>query len=60
VTNTSVQGTAIEVLKKAGESLHAAEIAKLFIEAGLWKSDGNKLEAAVSARLYSDIKSNCD
>ena len=56
----SVQSAAIEVLKGAGKPLHAAEIAKLIIEAGLWKSDGKTPEATVSARLYSDIKSNGD
>jgi restriction system protein len=56
----SVQSAAIEVLKKAGKPLHAAEIAKLIIEAGLWKSDGKTPEDTVSARLYSDIKSNYD
>ena len=56
----SVQSAAIQVLKEAGKPLHANEIAKLIIEAGLWKSDGKTPEATVSARLYSDIKSNGD
>jgi len=54
----SVQNAAIEVLKGAGQPLHAAEIAKLIIESGLWKSNGKTPEATVSARLYSDIKNN--
>jgi restriction system protein len=56
----SVLNAAIEVLKEAGKPLHAAEIAKLIIEAGLWKSNGKTPEATVSARLYSDIKNNGD
>ena len=56
----SVQSATIQVLKEAGKPLHASEIAKLIIEAGLWKSDGKTPEATVSARLYSDIKSNGD
>jgi restriction system protein len=55
-----VQGAAILVLKEAGKPLHSTEISKLIIEAGLWKSDGKTPEATVSARLYSDIKSNGD
>jgi restriction system protein len=45
---------------EAGKPLHATEIANLIIGAGLWKSDGKTPEATVSARLYSDIKSNGD
>ncbi len=51
---------AIQVLQQAGTALHASEITKLIIEAGLWKSDGKTPVASVSARLYSDIKSNGD
>ena len=56
----SAQSAAIQVLKEAGKPLHANEIAKLIIDAGLWKSDGKTPEATVSARLYSDIKTNGD
>jgi len=56
----SVQSAAIQVLKEAGKPLHANEIAKLIIEAGLWKSDGKTPEATVSARLYCDINSTGD
>ncbi len=56
----SVQSATIHVLKEAGKPLHAIEIAKLILEAGLWESDGKTPEATVSARLYSDIKSNGD
>jgi restriction system protein len=55
-----VKTAAIQVLQQAGTALHAKDIAKLIIEAGLWKSDGKTPEATVSARLYSDIKSNGD
>lgn len=56
----SVKIAAIQVLKEADRPLHAREIAKLIIEAGLWKSDGKTPAATVGARLYSDIKSNGD
>jgi len=56
----SVQSATIQALKEAGKPLHANEIAKLIIEAGLWKSDGKTPEATVSASLYSDIKKNGD
>jgi restriction system protein len=56
----NVQSAAIQILKDAGKPLHAAEIAKLIIEAGIWKSNGKTPEATVSARLYSDIKNNGD
>lgn len=56
----SVQSVSIRVLKEANKPLHATEIAKLIIEAGLWKSNGKTPEAAVSAWLYSDIKSTED
>ena len=46
--------------REAGKPLHATEIPKLIIEAGLLKSDGKTPEATVSARLYSGIKSNGD
>ncbi len=52
----NVQDAAIQILKDAGKPLHAKEIAKRIIEAGLWSSDGATPEATVSARLYSDIK----
>jgi restriction system protein len=56
----NAQSAAIQILKYAGKPLHAAEIAKLIIEAGIWKSNGKTPEATVSARLYSDIKNNGD
>ena len=52
----NVQDAAIQVLKEAGKPLHAKEIAKRIIEAGLWVAKGKTPEATVSARLYSDIK----
>jgi restriction system protein len=54
----NVQAAALEILKGAGRPLHAKEIAEQIITAGLWQSDGKTPEATVSARLYSDIKSN--
>ena len=56
----NVQDAAVEILKGAGKPLHAKEIAKRIIDGGLWKSEGKTPDATVSARLYSDIKSNGD
>lgn len=56
----NIQDAAIQILKDAGKPLHANEIAKLIIDAELWKSDSKTPEATVSARLHSDIKSNED
>lgn len=46
--------------ERGKQTAHTNEIAKLIIEAGLWKSDGKTPEATVSARLYSDIKDSGD
>ena len=56
----NVKSAAIQVLKEAGEPLHAREIAKKIHAEGLWESAGKTPDATVSARLYSDIKSNGD
>jgi restriction system protein len=56
----TVQNAAIQILLSAGKPLHAKEIAKRIIDGGLWKSEGKTPDATVSARLYSDIKSNGD
>lgn len=48
----SVQTAAIQVLKEAGKPLHATEIAKLIIEAGLWKSDGKTPEAYQCVQVF--------
>jgi restriction system protein len=56
----NVKDAAVQILKNAGKSLHAKEIAERMIEAGLWSSDGKTPEATVSARLYSDIKKHGD
>ena len=56
----TVQDAAIQILLSAGKPLHAKEIAKRIIDGGLWKSEGKTPDATVSARLYSDIKSNGD
>ncbi len=56
----SIQSAAIQVLNEAGKPLHANEITKLILQAGLWTSDGKTPEATVSARIYTDIKSNGD
>lgn len=55
-----VKTAAIHVLQHAGTALHAKEIAEQIMTAGLWQSDGKTPDATVSARLYSDIKSNGD
>jgi restriction system protein len=54
----NVQAAAMEILKGAGRPLHAKEIAEQILAAGLWQSGGKTPDATVSARLYSDIKSN--
>ncbi len=56
----TVQDAAIQILLSAGKPLHAKEIAKRAIKAGLWQSEGKTPDASVSARLYSDIKKNGD
>ncbi|MGI6391219.1 MAG: HTH domain-containing protein [Kiritimatiellia bacterium] len=55
-----VKTAAIQVLQQAGTALHAKDIAEQIMAAGLWQSGGKTPEATVSARLYSDIKSNGD
>jgi restriction system protein len=45
-------------LHQAGTALHAKDIAEQIMAAGLWQSEGKTPDATVSARLYSDIKSN--
>lgn len=55
-----VKTAAIQVLQQAGTALHAKDITELILAAGLWQSDGKTPDATVSARLYSDIKSNGD
>jgi len=55
-----VKTAAIQVLQQAGTALHAKDIAEQIMAAGLWQSGGKTPDATVSARLYSDIKSNGD
>src|SRR5690554_4803904 len=55
-----VKTAAIQVLQQAGTALHAKDIAEQIMAFGLWKSEGKTPDATVSARLYSDIKSNGD
>lgn len=55
-----VKTAAIQVLQQAGTPLHAKDIAERIMVAGLWQSEGKTPDATVSARLYSDIKSNGD
>jgi len=56
----NVKTAAIQVLQQAGTALHAKDIAEQIMVAGLWQSGGKTPDATVSARLYSDIKSNGD
>ncbi len=56
----NVQDAAIQILKEADKPLHAKEIARRIMEAGLWSSDGKTPEATVSACLYLDIKKHGD
>lgn len=55
-----VKKAAMQVLQQAGAALHAKEITERIMAAGLWRSEGKTPEATVSARLYSDIKTNGD
>ena len=55
-----VKTAAIHVLQQAGTALHAKDITEQIVAAGLWQSDGKTPDATVSARRYSDIKSNGD
>lgn len=55
-----VKTAAFQVLQQAGTALHAKDIAEQIMTAGLWQSKGKTPDATVSARLYSDIKSNGD
>jgi len=55
-----VKTAAIQVLQQSGTAMHAKDIAEQIMAAGLWQSGGKTPEATVSARLYSDIKSNGD
>jgi len=53
-----VETAAIQILQQAGTALHAKDIAERVMAAGLWQSEGKTPDATVSARIYSDIKSN--
>lgn len=55
-----VKTAAMQVLQQVGTALHAKEITERIMAAGLWHSEGKTPDATVSARLYSDIKSNGD
>ncbi|MCL5980356.1 MAG: HTH domain-containing protein [Gammaproteobacteria bacterium] len=55
-----VKKAAIQVLQQARKALHAREITQRIMAAGLWRTKGKTPDATVSARLYSDIKSNGD
>jgi restriction system protein len=56
----NIKEAAAKILKEKGRPLNAAEITKLIIEAGLWKSEGKTPEATVSAQIYTDIKKKGD
>ena len=45
----TVQDAAIQILLSAGKTLHAKQIAKRVIKAGLWQSEGMAPDNAVSA-----------
>jgi len=55
-----VKSAAVLVLQQVGTALHAKDITERIMAAGLWRSEGKTPEATVSARLYSDIKTNGD
>ncbi len=56
----TVKDAVYKILQSAERPLHAKEIAKRVIKAGLWQSEGKTPDRTVSARLYSDIKKNGD
>ena len=56
----TVKGAVLQILLSAERPLHAKEIAKRVVEAGLWKSEGKTPDRTVSAQLFSDIKKNGD
>lgn len=55
-----IKSAAIQILQQTGTALHAKNITEHIMAAGLWQSGGKTPYATVSARLYSDIKSNGD
>ncbi|MGE4157697.1 MAG: HTH domain-containing protein [Planctomycetota bacterium] len=56
----NVRAAAVQILREAGEPLHAREITKRMTAGGLWRSEGKTPAATVGARLYSDIKKSGD
>ncbi|MBM9538844.1 HTH domain-containing protein [Desulfobulbus alkaliphilus] len=55
-----LKSAVIQVLQQAGTALHTKDITEQVMAAGLWHSGGKTPNATVSARLYSEIKSNGD
>lgn len=55
-----VLDASLEILREAGEPLHAKEIAKRILAKKIWSTDGQTPHATVSARLYADIKKKGD
>ena len=56
----TVKDAVFQILLSAERPLHAKEIAKRVVEAGLWQSEGKTPDRTVSAQLFSDIKKNGD
>lgn len=56
----NIKEAAAKVLKEKGRPLNAAEITKLIIEAGLWKSEGKTPIPTVVAQIYADIQKKGD
>lgn len=52
----NVKEAALQILKEAGEPLHAMEITKRALAQKLWHTDGKTPHATLAARLYTDIK----
>lgn len=48
----NIQHAAIQILKDAGKPLHATEITKLIIDAGLWKSYPKFAKICKISRYY--------
>ena len=56
----TVKDAIYKILQSAERPLHAKEITKRVIKAGLWQSKGKTPDATVSTQLYLDIQKNGD
>jgi restriction system protein len=52
----SAREAVVQVLRDAGEPLHADEITKRILESGLWATDGKTPRATIVAQICTDIQ----